>query len=99
MSVGDTVMVQDQSSNKAGKWTKTGKVIESLGFDSYLVKIDGSRTVSKRNRKFLKKITPYADVIKEAENSTGGKSVKPNPSMNDYEVVMSKPTLIKLRKK
>ena len=61
--IGDTVMVQDQSKQKPGKWTKTGTIVEVQDFDSYLIKIDGSNNVTKRNRRFLRKITPYIEKI------------------------------------
>ena len=63
LSLGDIVMVQDQATHKAGRWTKTGKIVEVLDFDSYLIKIDGSNTVTKRNRKFLRKITTFIDKV------------------------------------
>jgi hypothetical protein len=56
-------MVQDQSTHKPGRWTKTGKIVEVLEFDSYLVKIDGSNHVTKRNRKFLRKFSTYIDKV------------------------------------
>ena len=60
LAAGDLVMVQDQAAPKQpGKWTKTGKIVETQEFDSYLVKIDGSNNVTKRNRKFLRKIVPF----------------------------------------
>ena len=65
--LGDSVMVQDQSTHKPGRWTKTGKIVESLGFESYLVKLDGSNVLTKRNRRFLKRIIPFivaADPLK-----------------------------------
>ena len=63
LNLGDTVMVQDQSTHKAGRWTKTGKIVEVQDFDSYLVKIDGSNTVTKRNRKYLRKIATFIDSV------------------------------------
>ena len=60
LSCGDTVAVQDQTQQgKAGRWTKTGEVIEVLPHDSYLVRIDGSRAPTQRNRRFLRKIAPF----------------------------------------
>ena len=59
--LGDSVMVQDQSTHKPGRWTKTGKVVDILGFESYLVKLDGSNVLTKRNRRFLKRIIPFID--------------------------------------
>ena len=37
---GDIVAIQDQSGNTTMRWFKTGKVLETLGCDSYLVKVD-----------------------------------------------------------
>ena len=44
LAQGATVVVQDQQTNngKAGRWTKSGEVIEVLPHNSYLVKIHGS---------------------------------------------------------
>ena len=64
LTVGDTVVVQDQSSpNKPGKWTKTGVVIETLPFHSYMVRMHGSRAPTQRNRRFLRKIKPYSCLL------------------------------------
>ena len=57
---GDLVSVQDQSGNTPRRWSKTGRVLESLSHDSYLIRIDGSNKVTKRNRQFLRRIQPFA---------------------------------------
>ena len=44
-----------------------GVVCESLGHDSYLVRMDGSGRVSRRNRRFLRAIQPYKDIINDLE--------------------------------
>ena len=50
LDCGDIVAIQDQSHpSKSGRWTKTGRVLEVLGHDSYLVKIDGSGHAIQRN--------------------------------------------------
>ena len=60
LKIGDTVAIQDKSdSGKSGKWNKTGIITDSLGFQSYEVKVDGSNTISVRNRSHLRKIVPY----------------------------------------
>ena len=65
LAIGDCVWVQDQAAAKQpGKWTKTGVVTEVLGHDAFMVRIDGSRRVTKRNRKFLRKIVPFTEAIK-----------------------------------
>ena len=58
------VQIQDQ--NKVSKmfkqWTKTGVVVNVGDHDDYQVSVDGSRTITKRNRQFLKPFTPAPDV-------------------------------------
>ena len=55
---GDRCYVQNQYGNRPKKWDRSGTVVESLGFDSYNVKIDGSGRITKRNRRYLRKYTP-----------------------------------------
>ena len=58
---GTEVAVQDPGAGgKPGRWSKTGTIVECLRYDSYLVRIHGSRSVSKRNRIYLRKILPMA---------------------------------------
>ena len=57
LEVGDRVRLQDQRGPAKTKWTKTGVVMErNLDHQAYLVRVDGSRRTTQRNRKFLKKI-------------------------------------------
>ena len=75
-------MVQDQSSNKPGRWTKTGKVMEHLGFESYLVKLDGSNLLTKRNRRFLRKILPFIDAADpQTQSQTNSRPPTPPASL------------------
>ena len=50
------VQIQNQKGNNPKRWNKSGKIIEKLDFDQYLVKIDGGGRLTRRNRRFLKKI-------------------------------------------
>ena len=58
LSIGQTVQIQNQTGTKPNKWLSTGLIVESLPHRQYRVRIDGSRRVSLRNRKFLKPINP-----------------------------------------
>ena len=58
LSPGDHVFIQDQHGNTPKQWNKTGVVIEAGPYHSYHVSVDGSRTITKRNRKYLRKFTP-----------------------------------------
>ena len=61
LGVGDLVYVQEQFGNTPKKWSKSGTVVEHAGHDSYLVKIDGSGKLTRRNRQFLRKFTPFQE--------------------------------------
>ena len=63
LKTGDTVYIQDQNGQHPTRWSKSGVVVECLPFNSYLVKVDGSSHVTQRNRKFLKKFTPFSESI------------------------------------
>ena len=42
---------------RAAKWDKVGRVVEILPFDQYVIKVDGSGRITKRNRRFLRLIS------------------------------------------
>ena len=53
---GDTVFIQNQTGNNPLRWDKTGVVLEAKGYDQYKIMVDGSRRITLRNRKFLRKM-------------------------------------------
>ena len=55
LSIGDTVLVQNQLGNSPRRWDRRGVVVEVLPHRQYRVMMDGSRRISLRNRKFLRK--------------------------------------------
>ena len=59
LSVGDSVIIQNQMGNHPSRWDITGVVVEVKDFDQYVLKVDGSGRLTLRNRKFLRKITPF----------------------------------------
>ena len=68
LKVGDNVAIQDKTMpGKAGKWTKTGVITDSLGFQSYEVKVDGSNLLTTRHRTHLRKITPFINQQMQAD--------------------------------
>ena len=77
LMLGDKVMIQDQSTHKPGRWTQTGTVVEVQEYDSYLIKVDGSNKATKRNRKFLRKLVTYNEVLNGPADI---KSTPPSPA-------------------
>ena len=66
---GQTVYVQNQTGIKPKQWDKSGTIVQVLPHDSYLVKIDGSRNLTQRNRKFLRAFTPFPQTNAVVEES------------------------------
>ena len=60
LAVGDSVLVQNQVGNHPSKWDITGVVAEIRDHDQYVIRVDGSGRMTLRNRRFLRKITPYS---------------------------------------
>ena len=75
---GDHVYVQNQYGNNPKQWGKTGIVVEVGPHHSYTVRIDGSRTATKRNRKFLRKYSP--PVLAPSPTQVSRPSPPPRPA-------------------
>ena len=60
--------VQDKSvPSKAVKWNKTGIITDSLGFQSYELRVNGSNLLTTRNRAHLRKVLPFINQQMEAD--------------------------------
>ena len=58
LEIGDCVQIQNQTGNHPNKWLSTGVVSEVLPHRQYNIVVDGSRRITLRNRRFLRKILP-----------------------------------------
>ena len=59
LELNDVVQVQNQRGPHANKWDLSGQVVEILPYDAYLIKMDGSGRITKRNRRYLRPIIPF----------------------------------------
>ena len=59
LKVHDHVYIQNQTGNYPRRWQRTGVVVEVKQHDQYVVKVDGTGRLTLRNRKFLRKFTPF----------------------------------------
>ena len=59
LEIGDNVYVQNLTGNNPLRWERTGVVVEIKPFKQYKIKLDGSGRVILRNRKSLRKFTPF----------------------------------------
>ena len=64
LKVGQSVKVQNQARNYDKRWARTGTVIEvGPGPRQYAMRMDGSRNVTLRNRKFLRTFNGVTDLM------------------------------------
>ena len=99
LSVGTTVQIQNQKGQHKNKWDVSGVVVEVLAHDAYLVKVDGSGRVSKRNGRFLRPIVAYSSLISKPVQgvgvpggprdlrNAGDRLPPPTPTKDDRQVV------------
>ena len=59
LKVGDDVMVQNQRGNYPRRWDKRGVVVEVLPHDQHQVRVEGSRKLTLRNQRYLRKYTRF----------------------------------------
>ena len=76
LNLGDPVSVQNQFGSRPGKWGNTGIVTEVHPNRQYSILLDGSRRVTLRNRRFIRKISP------EARRMQGNKYSMPTVTAN-----------------
>ena len=58
LAIGDKVHIQNQTGLHPKKWDKSGLVVDTKGYNQYVVRVDGSGRITLRNRKFLRKYMP-----------------------------------------
>ena len=64
LAIHQIVQVQNQCGSHANKWDLCGTIVQVLGHDAYIVKMDGSGRTTKRNRRFLKPILPFNEQLR-----------------------------------
>ena len=63
INVGDTVSIQNGHGNTPLRWDNTGMIVEVAAFDKYVIKVDGRRRLTTRNRRLLRPIQTYKEAI------------------------------------
>merc|ERR1712239_17664 len=71
LEVGDKVRVQNQTTTRTTKWDRTGTITAALSNRKYEIMMDGSRRLTTRNRRHLRKIPGKVVVEKEKESQWG----------------------------
>ena len=57
LEVGSPVAIQNQTGNNPTKWDKSGIVLENRPHSQVLIKVDGSRRTTLRNRRFVRPLS------------------------------------------
>ena len=76
------------------KWYRTGTVVETCGHDQYLIRVDGSGRITKRNRQFLRAFKPASSSINQkhsivVKSAPESKVVKENETPSDNTELLS----------
>ena len=79
---GDKVIIQNQLGNRPRQWHKTGVISKFNGYDQYEVMVDGSRRITLRNRKYLRKID-RPEMKHYPDNETQAKAHETNVDVDD----------------
>ena len=58
LRVGTPGSIQNQTGNHSNKWDKTGIVLENKPHLQVVIRVDGSRRVTTRNRRFVRPLNP-----------------------------------------
>ncbi len=59
LECGSRVWMQNLCGPNPTKWERTGWIVESLPYDQYLVRMDGSGRITRRNRRHLRQVAAY----------------------------------------
>ena len=60
LPIGTAVAIQNQTGRHPTKWDKTGIIVEARPHEQLVIKVDGSRRLTLRNRRFVKELSPAA---------------------------------------
>ena len=82
LNIGERCFLQNQSGNHPTKWERTGIVVEIGDHDQYLVKVDGSGRLTKRNRRFLRAFKPASMTVENAPTMKSWESSQTNSAAN-----------------
>ena len=96
LELGDHVMVQNQAGNQPLRWSKRGVVVQVLPNRQYQVRMDGSRRITLRNRKFLRKFTPLhedpSDTLRKLPSNVPEHTPTGQQATHTYPAVPDLPT-------
>ena len=66
LHVGEKCFLQNQTGNHPTKWDRTGTIVEKAQHNQYMIKVDGSGRLTKRNRRFIRAFKPASSTVEAA---------------------------------
>ena len=78
LPIGTLVTIQNQSGRYPTKWDKTGVVVEVRPHEQIVVRVDGSRRLKLRNRRFVRELDPRKTSLEDQHLMT---STNPAPAL------------------
>ena len=78
LQVGQKVLIQNQAGRYPLRWDKSGTVGEVFPYDQYVIRVDGSNRLTRRNRRFLRAYKPAVS-YDPLPNVTVDEDVLPEP--------------------
>ena len=86
LSAGDWCYIQNQTGNHPNRWDRSGVIVDVLGHDSYLVKVDGSGRLTKRNRRFLRQFVRASPFLSYSRSKPMLPPVDPTLAEGDHQI-------------
>ena len=66
LQIGDRCLIQNQHGRYPKKWERSGVVVQILPFNQYKLRVDGSQHITRRNRKFVRRLKTTSTAIQRA---------------------------------
>jgi hypothetical protein len=85
LEIGSPVAIQNQTGNNPTKWDKTGIVLENKPNSQVLIRVDRSRRVTTRNRRFMRCLDPALRTI-QSPRSVMREPAKKSPPVQKQHV-------------
>ena len=87
LDVGDRCFIQNQTGPSPKRWDRTGIVMEINPHNQYSVRVDGSRRLTTRNRRFLRYFQPAVDMIQPTTPPLKRNNIEPEHFDQNQESV------------
>ena len=82
LEIGTAVAIQNQTGQNPTKWDKTGIIIENKPNNKVMIRVDGSRRVTLRNRRFVR---PMETNLRKTPDQTPARKKPPTPTPTRQE--------------